>query len=174
MRWYSTGDVRADEPLKRYTPGGPLVQFDRYVDREGPIPDFRPDLGPCWIWSGCVKKNGYGYLTINGKEALAHRWAYNEFVKPVHPRLAIDHLCRVTACVNYESHLEQVTHRTNIRRGFSDPANYARRDSCHRGHEYTPENLIIRPDKSRGCRACDKERQHGYYLNRKARRAKIY
>lgn len=24
----------------------------KHVDKNGPIPPFRPDLGPCWIWLG--------------------------------------------------------------------------------------------------------------------------
>src|SRR4051794_27330493 len=24
----------------------------KQIDKNGPIPDYRPDLGPCWIWQG--------------------------------------------------------------------------------------------------------------------------
>jgi hypothetical protein len=34
-------------------------RFWSYVDKNGPVSEHRPDLGPCWIWTGS-KTLGYG------------------------------------------------------------------------------------------------------------------
>jgi hypothetical protein len=171
MRWYTTGDVRADVPLQRHIRSGPDVQFATYVDRDGPVPEARPELGPCWLWTGKLSDAGYGYMNSAGREMPAHRWAYKRFVGPVSKGLDIDHLCRNPPCVNYEGHLELVTHRVNVLRGESPPARFARRTACSKGHPFTPENTFARADNSRGCRTCDRARSRQSYLRRKSRGA---
>lgn len=37
---------------------------------------------------------------------------------------------------------------------------------CVNGHEYTPENTLVHRTGFRFCRACKREQQHRYYLNR--------
>lgn len=86
---------------------------------EGPIPQYRPDLGPCWIWQRFIDENGYGrgsFTKYGGGKGLAHIGLYEQMVGPVPKGLVLDHLCRVTACVR-PSHLEPVTDRSNILRG---------------------------------------------------------
>ena len=51
------------------------------VDKNGPVPAHRPELGPCWIWLAAVSKTtGYGQfqLKINGRNGMryAHRVAF--------------------------------------------------------------------------------------------------
>lgn len=169
MRWYTTGDVQADVPLRRHVRGA-AAQFAAYVDRDGPLPVERPELGRCWTWTARRTSAGYGYLSAEGREVVAHRWAYEHFVAAVPVDYDIDHLCRNPSCVNYERHLEPVTHQVNMLRGENPPARFARRTACSKGHEYTPDNMFIRPDKSRGCRICDRARSHQNYLRRKARK----
>jgi hypothetical protein len=151
--------------------GAPDAQWAAHVDRNGPIPDARPELGPCWIWGGKLSANGYGYVSFDNHQVLAHRWAYGRFVGPIPEGLEPDHLCRNPSCVNYERHLELVTHQVNVLRGESPPARFARRSACSKGHEYTPENTFTRPDKSRGCRTCDRARSRQNHQRRKARRS---
>ena len=38
-------------------------RFWQYVDKNGPIPPSRPELGSCWIWTG-AKVVGYGNMTV--------------------------------------------------------------------------------------------------------------
>ena len=46
----------------------PEELFWSKVDKDGPIPEFRPDLGPCWLWTGYVHKDsGYGQVTQRRK-----------------------------------------------------------------------------------------------------------
>lgn len=92
-------------------------RFWSYVDKDGPVPRHRPDLGPCWIWTGSLNKAGYGNFGASGaKTTLAHRWSYINFVGSIPKGLTIDHLCHVRACVNYIRHIEPVTQVENFRR----------------------------------------------------------
>lgn len=156
--------------LRRYghptaSPRGTAEQrLWRRVNKDGPIPGYAPHLGPCWLWTGYLhspEAGGYGRLTVDGREVLAHRYAYELLVGPIPGGLPLDHLCRVTLCVN-PAHLEPVTHAVNIHRGFSIQAFNARKTHCIRGHEFTPENTLIRPEGGRRCRICTRRTQAAY------------
>ena len=113
------------------------------------------DLGaPCWLWQGGGNGNGYGRTghMSDGKQWYAHRYMWTTMRGPIPEGMTIDHLCRVTACVNPQ-HLEVVTMRENILRGNSACAVNARKTHCPRGHEFTPENIAWDRGR-RGCRIC--------------------
>lgn len=82
--------------------------------------DRQPGDG-CWLWTGSTRQ-GYGQIRVkrDGTWTVrdAHRVAWEELVGPVPAGLVIDHLCRVTTCVN-PAHLEPVTQRENVQRGDS-------------------------------------------------------
>lgn len=86
---------------------------------EGPGPEHRPDLGPCWIWQRSFNNENYpigsfarfGYVG----QQLAYRVLYVQAMGPIPDGLELDHLCRVPACVR-PSHMEPVTGRVNILR----------------------------------------------------------
>ena len=170
MRWYSTGDVQADKPLRRYLRGDPRSRFQSCIDHNGPVPAERPELGPCWIWTGAKNVNGYGVASVAGEPVLAYRWGFEQFAGQIPAGFEPDHLCRNRACVNYERHLELVTHQENVLRGESFAAHFARRTACGRGHEYTTENTYTCRDGSRGCRTCERARNRARYVRRMAAR----
>ena len=138
-------------------------RFWANVNKNGPVPAYRPALGPCWLWTASVhrKKGGYGRLGVNGRYVLAHCFAYELLVGPVRDGLELDHLCRVTRCVN-PAHLEPVTHAVNMDRGISIQAINGRKTHCDHGHEFTPENTLRRPDGGRRCRTCNNRIQAAY------------
>lgn len=103
----------------------------------------------CWQWTGYRYGNGYGALSIEGRQRLAHRVSYEEFVGPIPVGLTIDHLCRNRACVN-PVHLEPVTGRENTQR--------AMRSHCVNGHEFTEANIYRWTDGKRCCRECRRQR----------------
>lgn len=106
----------------------------------------------CWNWTGAKVSAGYGELNISGRPAYAHRLAYEHFVGPIPAGLVIDHLCRNPSCVN-PAHLEAVETRENTRRGLAHERlreRAAKITHCPHGHEYTPENTVLR----RGRRTC--------------------
>jgi hypothetical protein len=121
-------------------PKPPEERFWPKVDKAGPIPANRPELGPCWLWTSIKTERGYGYFIANTSRAArtpnggqkrvpAHRYAYELVVGPVPEGLELDHLCRNHSCVN-PAHLEPVTHQENVRRGMAGPMR--RRTTCGR------------------------------------------
>ncbi len=144
--------------------------FFKKVNKNGPIPANRPELGPCWIWVGKLDRNGYGKFRGDGRDVFAHRWAY-EFERESLPErkapdfLGLDHLCRNPACVN-PSHLELVSHTVNLRRGES---NNAKKTHCPKGHPYDDANTL-KTKCGRKCRECC--RQKAEVQNERIRQAK--
>lgn len=123
------------------------VRFWAKVNKDGPVPPMRPDLGPCWLWTACISGNGYGHFNRNS----AHRWSYIEANGPIPKGLEPDHLCRNRRCVR-PTHLEAVTHRENVLRGQSLSAENAAKTNCPQGHAYSGSNLKM--DEARGIRLC--------------------
>ena len=139
------------------------------VDKNGPPPVYRPDLGPCWLWLGTLTK-GYGHFRVGSRLRYAHRVAYELCVGPIQQDLQSDHLCRVSRCVN-PNHLEPVTSAENCRRGLGPSASGSRmlaKTHCPQGHPYAGENLYARPNGARVCRACNRERDRLRWARRKA------
>ena len=139
--------------------GSPEERFWAKVDKDGPIPERCPDLGPCWLWVAARIGNGYGNFWDGHRVVLAHRFAYELLVGPIPDGLEPDHLCRVRHCVN-PAHLEPVTHGENARRGEAGLVMNALQRAvthCPKGHAYTAENTSWWQGH-RKCRACDRER----------------
>jgi hypothetical protein len=111
----------------------------------------------CWHWGAAtVKRGGYGRFNVGGgRIRLAHIVSYELLIGPVPEGLVLDHVCRVTCCVNPD-HLEPVTAGMNTLRGFSPGVVAWRTDRCVAGlHEFTAGNTYVRPDTgARSCRAC--------------------
>ncbi len=75
-------------------------RFWSHVNKDGPIPEHRPDLGPCWIWLGGVN-NGYGAANYGkGKPVYAHRLSWELHFGPIPDGLRVLHHCDNRACVN--------------------------------------------------------------------------
>lgn len=155
VRWRNTGD-----PLGVLSNWGKSLEERLWmkVDKEGPVSDCRPDLGHCWIWNGSKSKD-YGRILAHGKTTLVHRVSYELLMGAIPEGLKLDHLCRTTLCVN-PSHLEPVTQKENVLRGFGACAIHARKTHCLRGHEFNEVNTRIRPDGGRECRVCQRQRYH--------------
>jgi hypothetical protein len=132
-------------------------RFWKKVNKDGPI--IKPELGPCWIWTGAKSEYGHGIFLFVMKPkkilGMAHRFAYETFVGPVPEGKELDHLCHNPPCVN-PKHLEPVTHKTNVQRGLAGIINnhFAAKTHCPRGHEYTPENTYYDKHGRRACRTC--------------------
>lgn len=110
-RWERWGD-----PLKvAQIQGNPVGRFWSKVDKHGPLPTWAPFLGPCWLWTDALDRDGYGRVKIDYHNVMPHRFAYEMLVEFIPAGLTIDHVCRVRHCVN-PAHMDPVTNAENVRR----------------------------------------------------------
>lgn len=128
-----------------------------------------PNSG-CWLWMGGLTR-GYGMAYLNGKKIKAHRAVWQMHRGPIPAGMTLDHLCRVTSCVN-PNHLEPVTANENLMRGFGWGAVNRRKTACIRGHEFSGRNLHVDANGKRKCRACHRVcALRAYYRRREAKTA---
>lgn len=149
----------------------PMVKSLQERFEEKYIPE--PNSG-CWLWMGAIalSRGGkqYGLLHCDGRLQMAHRISYEMEVLPIPSGLVIDHKCRNTLCVN-PYHLEPVTSKENTRRGtVAEAARQTQlsKTHCPQGHPFAGDNLYVKPNGRRECRACVRASGRRY----KARKAK--
>jgi hypothetical protein len=66
----------------------------------------------CWEWRKGTDKDGYGRTRFNGKNAIAHRAAYQILVGPIPAGMCLLHNCDNPACCN-PAHLLPGTQKLN-------------------------------------------------------------
>lgn len=134
--------------------GDPLAELPR---RPSLTERFWAKVEPgdsCWLWAAAKNVHGYGVFRVaDGRNQLAHRFAYEQVVGPIADGMFLDHLCRNPACVN-PSHLEQVTNQENMRRGILGVLT----THCPQGHPYDEANTAYYRPGRRTCRTCCRER----------------
>jgi hypothetical protein len=140
---------------RKTSPDEELSGFWERVDKNGPIPEHRPDLGPCWVWLGARgSHDNYGrFYNRHGKNVLAHRFAYAVSVCGILPVVTLDHICRNTLCVNY-NHLRPMASGDNAKIGNAPNFVSVRTNRCYKGHPLDDENTYTAPDGERQCRQC--------------------
>lgn len=136
-----------------------VERFWMKVDLNGPPPPdpWVPIETGCWLWTRPLNR-GQGRFWDGSHNILAHRYAYTLIVGPIPDDLTIDHLCRVTYCVNPE-HLEPVPKGVNTLRSNAESAQNARLTTCKKGlHPLSGDNLIRGSKGERLCRECNREK----------------
>lgn len=129
----------------------PMTRFMEKVDQAGPI--VRPELGPCWIWTGARQGSGYGRFWTGVRIDGAHRFSWESVHGPVPSGFEVDHKCDNPPCVN-PTHLQLLTHRANLLRSESNfAATKSRKTHCLRGHEFTEVNTYV-TSAGRHCKTC--------------------
>lgn len=109
----------------------------------------------CWRWNRSHFRSGYARVKFKGRDTVAHVISWELTNGPVQNGLELDHLCRNRGCVN-PSHLEPVTHRENMIRGNTAIRTNALKINCREGHPLAGDNLFVRKDGRRRCRACER------------------
>jgi len=91
-------------------------RFWEKVNKNGPVPAHRPELGPCWVWTGATNEHGYGLIRPEGKRSgpalKAHRVAARMAGMDIAHR-AVRHACDNPPCVN-DAHLLTGTQADNV------------------------------------------------------------
>lgn len=140
------------------------------IDKHGPIPVAKPELGPCWLIDLKPSSGGYPYFSFGGRKGKripAHCIVYELVVGPIPPRHDLDHLCRFHPCVN-PLHQEPVTRLENLLRGDTLVARNRAKTHCPYGHPYDEANTRVYKGW-RICRACAKTRKRSEYLRERGR-----
>lgn len=91
-------------------------RFWEKVDKNGPIHQYRPELGRCWLWTHCHDEAGYGRIQEAGKGSKLLRSncaSYELHNGPIPAGLQILHNCDNPPCVN-PAHLFLGTHQDNM------------------------------------------------------------
>jgi hypothetical protein len=116
------------------------------VDRNGPIPPHRPELGPCWVWTAARYVDGYGAFRVKGRTRRAHVFANflatGQMPTPDLP--VVTHLCDngPIGCVR-PSHLALDTQAGNMR-GMSERGRAA---FGERNGSYTHPDRVVRGEQ---------------------------
>lgn len=163
QRWMKYGDPLAPVQARGRPPE---ERFWSKVDKDGPIPAHRPDLGQCWVWTGGLM-SGYGAFWLDGRNVEAHIVSYTWECGEIAEGQERDHLCRNRACVR-PGHLEAVDHWTNVARGISPHGLNAAKDRCRNGHEFTAVNTRINSKGARVCVTCANEACRRWWAKNRA------
>lgn len=138
-----------------YVQGTAIERFEAYVDRNGPVPEKCPELGPCWLWTG-YQKRGYGRISDRGKRPVVHRWSYERFRGPIPVGLELHHACEIKLCCN-PWHVEAMTRKEHMRShlsiGVVGAAIKRGQTHCKREHPFTGDNIYWHKGHRR-CRTC--------------------
>lgn len=74
--------------------------FWNKVNKNGPVPEHKPELGPCWIWTAFIDRDGYGMVRLFGRNYRPHRVSYLMHVGPIPTGMLTCHACDVRSCLN--------------------------------------------------------------------------
>lgn len=89
-------------------------RFWAHVDKNGPIPQHVPEIGPCWVWTGSKHKPGYGNMKLPGglSTVACHRVSWEIHCGTIPDKLFVLHRCDNRSCVRPD-HLWLGTHQDN-------------------------------------------------------------
>lgn len=141
--------------LPRYVPPTLEERFWAKVDKNGPIPAHRPDLGPCWIWTGDRPGGIYGRIRGVASVAIgAHRQSLQwKIGRALEAGEFACHHCDTPRCVRPEhlfvgDRLSNAADMTAKGRGRFGPRS---RDVCACGVALTDANRCGRRWQCRPC-----------------------
>jgi hypothetical protein len=89
----------------------PMVEEVNYVQRFWSKVD---KSGECWLWTE-GQQHGYGTFWDGKYSVRAHRWAFEDLVRPLQDGEILDHGCRTPLCVRpHPKHVRLATPKQNM------------------------------------------------------------
>ena len=81
--------------------------FERFwskVNKDGPVPEHRPDLGQCWVWTDYITPGGYGmFKCVQGvRKRFTHRVSWTFAYGQITGNMWVLHRCDNRRCVRPE------------------------------------------------------------------------
>lgn len=77
-----------------------LEKFWSRVNKDGPVPEHVPHLGPCWEWKAGISGTGYGAFRMCGVMRNVHRISWEFFNGAINGGQCVLHKCDNTTCLN--------------------------------------------------------------------------
>lgn len=99
-RRYIIGHTMRRNVEIRWSKSTPEQRFWARVDKNGPIPESSPELGPCWVWRGTTLRGGHGQIRWRGRNTLTHRLVWTLLRGPIPEGAICCHHCDNPPCVN--------------------------------------------------------------------------
>ena len=99
--WRRTGDPTADVVRHYRTPAASFAARTR------------PD-GECLVWTGSRTRDGYGFISVDGRLEMVHRYAWIAAHGPIPAGHEVDHTCLRRSCCNVK-HLRLASRHENMR-----------------------------------------------------------
>jgi hypothetical protein len=142
-------------------------RFWEKVSKDGPVPVGRPELGPCWLWTGGInrQRGGYGMFALRkGVIRRSHRIAWElASDRPVPDGLWVLHHCDNPPCVR-PGHLFLGTPKDNTAdMTAKDRANTPKGSQRPQARLSETDVTAIRAARARGVSGAELGRQYGVH-----------